>query len=238
MTGTVTYRERMALPADAVVDVRLIDATHQDAAAPVIAQKSFKSDGRQVPISFELAYDASKIQADHTYLVRAGIRSGEQLLFATADALPVITSGKPRRVELVLERVRTSADTASGVSGRATAPLENTEWKLLVLGGRPARVLENAAVPQLQLTSAQRRLSGNTGCNTMGGSYVLAGDSLRFGTITVTRRACVDEEMNRQEGIFLEALDATRTWKAAGDTLTFLGEPGELARFVAVYQKQ
>jgi putative lipoprotein len=236
--GTITYNERMALPPDAVVDVRLIDATRQDATARVVAEKSIDTDGRQVPIPFELGYDASDIEADHQYVVRAGIRSGDQLLFSTTDAHPVITGGSPTRVELVLRRVRTSTDSASGVSGRATVPVENTHWKLAVLGGRPAHLMNDASAPNMELVSAQRRMRGNTGCNGMSGPYVLAGDSLRFGSIIATKRACTDDEMNRQEGILLEALEAARTWRVAGDTLTLVGEPGELARFVAVYRKE
>ncbi len=238
VTGTISYRERMALPPDAVVDVRLIDATRQDATARIVAQKSIDTDGRQVPIPFELAYDASDIDADHQYVLRAGIRSGDQLLFSTTEAHPVITGGSPTRVELMLRRVRTSSDSASGTTGRATVPVENTSWKLAVLGGRPAHTVDDAPAPNLELESAQRRMRGNTGCNGMSGGYVLAGDSLRFGPITATKRACTDEEMNRQEGILLEALGATRTWRVAGDTLTLAGEPGELARFVAVYGKE
>ena len=38
VTGTVAYRERMALPSDAVVEVRLSDVSRQDVAAPLIAE--------------------------------------------------------------------------------------------------------------------------------------------------------------------------------------------------------
>lgn len=238
VSGTVTYRERIALPADAVVDVRLIDATRADAAAPVLAQKTVETKGRQIPIPFELPYDASNIETGHTYLVRAGIRSGDQLLFSTAAAHRVITGGHPTRVDLVLERVRTNADSARGTSTRSTVSLENTNWKLVVLGGRPALLIDNATEPHLRLDAAQRAVRGSTGCNGMNGSYIVTGDSLRFGQVTVTRRACVAQEMNRQEGIFLETLQATRTWRVAGDTLTISGEPGELARFVAVYLRE
>jgi putative lipoprotein len=238
VTGTIAYRERIALPENAVVDVRLIDATPQDAAAPVIAQKTMETRGRQGPIPFELPYDASDIQSGHTYLVRAAIRSGDRLLFSTAAAHPVITSGNPTRVSLVLERVRTSADSVGDASARATVPLENTHWKLIILGGRPVRVVDNVPEPNMRLDLSQRRVRGNTGCNDIRGSYVLSGDSLRFSQVGVTRRACVDQEMKRQEGIFLDALDAARTWRVGGDTLTLSGEPGELARFAAVYLRE
>ncbi|HEY7556336.1 MAG TPA: YbaY family lipoprotein [Candidatus Binatia bacterium] len=54
VTGTVTYRERIALSADAVVEVRLSDVSRQDVAAPVVAETTVRPAGRQVPIPFEL----------------------------------------------------------------------------------------------------------------------------------------------------------------------------------------
>jgi heat shock protein HslJ len=117
----------------------------------------------------------------------------------------------------------------------SNATLENTYWKLVELGGQPARVAENIAEPHLLLHPAKRQADGSTGCNRFNGSYELSGDSLRLGPLTVTHRACLDPAMNRQEGTLLEAFEATRSWKATGDTLVLSGEAGPIARFVAVY---
>ncbi len=119
----------------------------------------------------------------------------------------------------------------------AGAPLENTDWKLLEVGGRPARVAENSAEPHLQLDPAQKQAHGGTGCNLFSGRYELSGDSLRFGPLASTRRACLDPEMSRQESAFFHALDATRTWQVTGDTLVLLGETGPVARFAAQSRK-
>ncbi len=119
----------------------------------------------------------------------------------------------------------------------AGAPLENTYWKLVEVGGRPARVAETSAEPYLQLDPAQKRAHGGTGCNIFSGPYELSGDSLRFGPLASTRRACLDPEMNRQESAFLNALGATRTWQVAGDTLVLPGETGQVARFAAQHRQ-
>src|SRR6266498_4184990 len=83
VSGTVSYRERMALPPDAVIQVQLSDVSLQDAPAPVIAETTVEPEGRQVPLLFELRYDPKKIDPKRSYAVRAGIRSGGQLLFTT-----------------------------------------------------------------------------------------------------------------------------------------------------------
>jgi copper homeostasis protein (lipoprotein) len=115
------------------------------------------------------------------------------------------------------------------------ATLENSYWKLLEVGGRPARVVDNIPEPNLRLTPAKKLARGSTGCNSFTGPYELSGDSLRFGQLVSTLRACTDPEINRQERAFLDALGATRTWRVTGDTLVLNGEAGQVARLVVVY---
>lgn len=103
--GSVAYGERAALPPDAVVEIRLSDVSLQDVAAPVIAETTIASAGRQVPISFELRYEPGRIQPNRTYAVRAVIRSAARMLFTTNAAYHVITQGNPSQVDLWLVRV-------------------------------------------------------------------------------------------------------------------------------------
>ncbi|HEU4341208.1 MAG TPA: YbaY family lipoprotein [Candidatus Binatia bacterium] len=105
LRGSVAYRERVALPTDAVVEVRLFDVSVQDIAAPVVAETAIAAGGRQVPIPFELKYDPSKIRKDRTYAVRATIHSAGRMIFTTDSGHRVITQGNPTRVDLWLVRV-------------------------------------------------------------------------------------------------------------------------------------
>jgi heat shock protein HslJ len=70
----------------------------------------------------------------------------------------------------------------------------------------------------------------------LSGSYTRQGDSLRIGPLAMTRRACVGEELNRQEYAFTQALEAARTWRIAGDTLVLSGDAGPLARLTRATQ--
>lgn len=105
LTGTVAYRERIALPADAVIYVKLSDVTRPDSLGPTIAESKFSAEGRQPPIPFELRYDTREVLDTHIYVVRASIRHGGRMLFATDTAYPVITQGKPMTADLMLVRV-------------------------------------------------------------------------------------------------------------------------------------
>jgi putative lipoprotein len=119
--GSVTHRERVALPPDAVVEVKLYDVSNQDGAAPIIAQTTVVPAGREVPLAFELRYDPRTIRPIRWYAVRATIRSGGQLTFATDTAHRVITQGHPTQLDLRLVRVGPGPDMGAAAPARAQA---------------------------------------------------------------------------------------------------------------------
>lgn len=102
--GTVTYRQRIALPPNAVVRVRLLDTARQDAAAVAIGEKLITNPG-QVPIPFEISYNSGDINPSHTYTLEALIFVDNQIRFKHTQAYPVITQGKPNTVEVVVQPV-------------------------------------------------------------------------------------------------------------------------------------
>src|SRR5664279_5753189 len=81
VAGTVTYRQRMALPPDAVLEVRLQDTSRPDTAAPTIALATIPTAGAQVPIPFRIDYDPAAIDPSHSYSVRATITVSGTLLY-------------------------------------------------------------------------------------------------------------------------------------------------------------
>ncbi|CDT68018.1 YbaY family lipoprotein [Vibrio gigantis] len=91
ISGTVSYRERIALPENAVVTVTLEDISLADAPSTVIATQEFTTDGKQVPFAFELSYDNDKIKANHRYNMRAAIHVDGKLRFTTDTIKSVIT---------------------------------------------------------------------------------------------------------------------------------------------------
>ena len=104
VTGTVTYRERIALPPTAVVTVRLVDVSRADAPAIVIGEQLIHPAGRQVPFEFSIPCDPSQIQPQYTYAVQARIEDGARLLFISDRMYPVLTRDAPSRVDMVLRR--------------------------------------------------------------------------------------------------------------------------------------
>jgi uncharacterized lipoprotein YbaY/heat shock protein HslJ/uncharacterized lipoprotein NlpE involved in copper resistance len=104
ISGTVTYREKIALPATSVVEIRLEDVTRPDAAAPVVATVRVEHPS-QVPIRFELPYDPATLDARGRYAVRATITDEGAIQFTSLDSVLVLTQGHGMRADLVLTHV-------------------------------------------------------------------------------------------------------------------------------------
>jgi putative lipoprotein len=102
--GTAVYRERIALSPNAVFEAALLDVSRVGTPSEAIAQVRLVRPG-QVPIRFQIAYDARRIDPARHYVVRASIREGGHVVFATDRAYPVLTRGRGRRVSILLQRV-------------------------------------------------------------------------------------------------------------------------------------
>jgi len=102
VTGTVTYRERIALPPTTVVTVKLVDVSRADAPAIVIGEQVIRPAGKQAPFAFSIAYDPVQIQPHLTYAVQARIEDGGRLLFISDRMYPVLTRDAPDHVDMVL----------------------------------------------------------------------------------------------------------------------------------------
>jgi putative lipoprotein len=105
ITGTITYRERIALTPEAVVQVDLRDLSNPDTDAPPLARQIIEKPG-QVPVAFSLSYALASIEPGHAYAVSARITDRGQLQFVTDERIPVITKGAPQSAEIVVVPVR------------------------------------------------------------------------------------------------------------------------------------
>jgi putative lipoprotein len=85
IAGEATYRERIALPPDAVLVVELADVSLADAPATVIAKCRIAPTG-QVPIKFEIGFDPKAIQKGRAYALQAHITVGDRLMFTTGTS--------------------------------------------------------------------------------------------------------------------------------------------------------
>jgi putative lipoprotein len=102
--GEATYRERIAVPPGAQLEVRLLDVSRADAPSETIGSVTL-SDIGQPPYRFEIAYRPDQIISSHQYVVSARLTHEGRLLFIIDQAYPVITRDQPNEVQLMLKRV-------------------------------------------------------------------------------------------------------------------------------------
>ncbi len=209
VTGTLTYRQRIALPAGAVIEVKLLDVSLQDVPAKVISEQTITTKGEQVPIPFQLTFNPDQIKANNSYAVMAQIKLDNRLAFTTTRRYAVITNGEPLKVELVLEQVQS-----------LEKQLLKGEWLLEDLAG--AGVLDN-----LQTTlkfDASGRVTGSGGCNRYFASYQLEGNQFKLSQIGSTNKACSPAIMD-QEFKYFKALQQADSIRLEGEFL-FIDSPG------------
>jgi putative lipoprotein len=229
MTGTVSYRLRIALPPDAVVHLTIEDVSLADAPAKSIAEEQVSTDGKQVPIPFDVKYDPAVLNPAHRYQIRATISSGGKVLFTSTTAYPVLTQGAPEKQIAIL--VQQVPPEPSG--SQPAKPLTGTYWTLTQLNGQPINTESGKSEAYIELAADTQRLSGSGGCNRLMGSYELDGSSLRFKQVASTMMACPGDVMPREQE-FVKALSDTTSFRIRGSALLLRSEDGTvLARFEA-----
>ena len=107
VSGEAFYRERIAVPPGTQLEVVLADVSRADAPEEKIGE-TLKADAGQPPYRFEITYPTERIIPSHRYAVRARLTHEGGLLFTTDQLYPVITSGHPRKVKLLLKQVRSA----------------------------------------------------------------------------------------------------------------------------------
>jgi putative lipoprotein len=227
VTGTVTYRERMALPPDAAIDVRLEDTSAQDAPAKLIGESVFAAAGQQVPIPFQVSFNTADINPAHTYQLRANITVDGTKMFASTSAYPVITNGAPMSADILLQKVAASAPE------KTTGPkLHGTYWSLVELNGKSAVPGMGRAQPYIRLHREQSRFEGSSGCNGVTGTYLVEQNALQFNPAATTLMMC-PQTLMEQEQALIAALKVTASYRIVGDMLELSNGTAVVAKFQA-----
>ena len=104
LTGTATFRERIALPPGAEFEVVIEDIARADAPARVIGRQRLAPAG-QPPFRFAIPYDDGAVSPRGRYSLRATVRHRGELLFTTDTVTPVL-DGRPGPVRLLLVKVQ------------------------------------------------------------------------------------------------------------------------------------
>ena len=118
VTGSITYRERIALTPQAVAIVTIVDTTAAPDAGVVIGQQRIDAP-TAVPIDFSVLVDASTIDQTHAYALFATIVDGTST-WQNPIGEPVITGGPTSGLALTLASV--PATPAATITGTIVPP--------------------------------------------------------------------------------------------------------------------
>lgn len=224
ISGEVTYRERIALPPNAVLSVQLVDVSLKDGRAPIRAEARIASKG-QVPLTFTLHIDDAVLVPGHSYALSAEISADNRVWFRNTT---------PHAID----PARLSAPAMILVNLMATPPMPpapepepailDVFWRAQAIDGAPVLPRSSTSLT----IASDLRAGGKGGCNSYFAQAELDGTALQFSAVASTRMSC-EASVNDQEMRFFSALSSTRGWRIDGDELLLLDARGqELARLV------
>ena len=151
VTGTVTYRERLALTEGASLIVQLQDVSYADASAILIAGQTISNPG-QVPISFKVEYNRDDIDPRNSYSISARIVEADgRLAFTNDTSYGVITGGNPDRVDMLLVLVEPPPELIEDGDG-------DSDWRTWMEVPAPvvwANLIPNEPEPYLRIAYYQ-----------------------------------------------------------------------------------
>ena len=154
VSGSVTYRERLALTPGATLVMELRDVSYADAPAPLIARQTIPGPG-QVPIKFKVGYNREDIDSRNTYSISARIiESDGRLAFTNDTAYEVITNGNPDKVDMLLVLVEPPPEMVEG---------EGSDWRTWIEVPAPvawANLIPNEDEHLLRVAYYQSTLEG------------------------------------------------------------------------------
>ena len=123
ITGTITYRDRTALPRDAVATVELREVLRPDLRPVTIARQTI-SPATRSPIQFSMDYDPSEINARRTYVIDATISAGGRQIYAMRQSASIFNGRPSTNVQLLVE----STATGGPAMNRNEQLAQITQW--------------------------------------------------------------------------------------------------------------
>jgi heat shock protein HslJ len=121
---------------------------------------------------------------------------------------------------------------------KSTEAINNTEWILTDLNGKP---LPTGRVPTLNIAAdiqGETRVSGFASCNTYRGQINRSpSKEFLFEKIGMTYMSCLPEQVNRQERLFLTALELATSFNRDKETL-LINVKGQIKPLIFKLKKQ
>jgi putative lipoprotein len=221
LSGQVTYREKVDLPAPAKLRIQLVDES-LPSAPPRLDVEAPIATG-QVPLSFTLTFEDAIIIPDHSYALIAAISAGGKLIFRNFQPYAVDPLAPTAPVSIIANLVAATQSSAPREASASSAEPADTPppailgtlWTATQIGD--AKVTARYA-PTLSI-DPNLRAGGTGGCNSWFAVTELEKDTIKVGDIAATKKSC-STDRDAAEQAYFTALGQAATWSVAGDTLT------------------
>jgi len=126
ITGTVTYRDRSALPRDAILNVELREVLSYNSQPVTLARQSYTA-SRQ-PISFELDYDPTQIDPRRNYVLHINITAGGRQLYTLRQDAPILGNNPSTNLQLLVDRASTTFPGGGPITSRNDQLAQIKTW--------------------------------------------------------------------------------------------------------------
>ena len=128
VSGTVAYRERIALPPDAKVIVSLEDVTRPGKSGSFVAQQTIVPT-TQVPVPFNLRYIPAAIDRSHRYAVTASILDSQDgVIWVTEEPVAISFNEQEKPIAILLQRAVNPNPVATPVNKGAAFKCDDIEF--------------------------------------------------------------------------------------------------------------
>lgn len=216
LSVTVSFRERIALPPRAQLDVHLLEVLNADGHADAIASQRFAMTA--VPMTVSLSYDPQVVDGVSNYVVFAAIRSPDgQQLFRATETLDVMDGSDQLAVDMMLTMLP-EADMTVAVPRR----ISGVAWTVTEVFGDAWPNDDPATL----LIDDEMNVSAFGGCNRFRGQVQPSGRGLAFPeNMAGTMMACPDA-VEAQERRFLAALTRVSDYVRYGAGLVMMDADG------------
>lgn len=105
VSGTITYRQRVSLPANAIVVMQIAEVV-PGRAGTIVAEQRFATSGAQVPFRFTVNFDPARLNQNTAYTIQGNITVDGRVAFTTTTPYRVITQGSPvSNINVVMTQV-------------------------------------------------------------------------------------------------------------------------------------
>lgn len=231
LTGTVTYKERIALPKESIIEVQIRDVSLQDVPSILLADTTITTAGENVPVPFSISYNPKDINPSNTYSVSARITLPDgQLRWITDTHVSFLENGIPSSyVELNLVSALSNAGTVQKTTETNTSVTEikGSEFRLVSFNDTQISQDQN-----FTLTFGDEYLSAGF-CNTMNGAYSIQDNKITASQLISTLMFCgTPDNLMDMEASFGRIMSEGVVFSFENSELTLIGADGTTMKYV------